>query len=1023
MATLAVRVLSSKTFITTAVVFTLLAMPVNLASAHSAHDAQSNKQSKSYSHSNKKYDDTYLKKWAAYLKKWKRNPAQQAPSAQIPPGYCPIPFSKKVDAVKVQGHHIYLNLNDLAFLKTAGFILQDAELDLVLQGKHKAQESIAIALNGLKVSSPGKIRLNDIISYIANSDTSHAKFKMHGFILNGAEPFNRYLVRVKKNQGLLKISLYGRHYKILSASIIFKGIAYNPCANPPPPGPGPAPTPTPTPTPVPEDLTKYEVKINSTNPVEARTASTNMTISFSSVNADGTYWCSLNQASFEKCQSPVSYAALANGAQNFQVFATTPKGVDGAKASYNWTVDNVRPVVTITNAAQLPTLTNNPSISFDFISSKSGSSFKCSLDGAVLFSCDSPMLYNVTTEGLHKFSVTAIDSLGNVSGAAAEFQWSLDLSPPVASFVSVLPAEEYSSSNSKSFAFAASETSNFECSLDQGAYSVCASPVNLGSILEGQHLFSIRATDLAGNNGAAISYSWTTDYTAPIVNLGAVIPAAGLTNSRNVSAEFSASEPGVLVCKFNAGVESNCVSPFQMSALSEGLNELVVYAIDRAGQKSASVAVSWMLDLSAPMISFGAILPSSASRINGRDLSLSINANESLNLSASLNGIAVNVTNNAIQLLALAEGSYLLEVSGVDLAGNNSNVISHSFSVDLSSPILSILTEGGFRSTQDYRQFNFSANEAASFECSLDEAGFMPCQNLIAYSGLSDGNHTFILRGKDLAGNIASESYSWSQDATAPNTLQNHVINGTSIVINLSSAELNVSFQCSLDGVPIAPCTSSVTYSELASGNHTFLARAVDSFGNIDQVGASFNFEILSPIRTIITGGNPPGGLTSINSMTISFTADQPAQSFICSLDGAAFTTCVSAVTYSNLSNGSHTVVVKAIDQFGNVDPIGDSRTWRVDSVAPIVSGLSATVTTNSITVNWTTNEPATGRVNYGINTSLNQNSAEVITLDLGHSIKIVGLSSNTIYSIRVLGRDEAGNSYISHTITARTNR
>ncbi len=1017
MATLAARVLSSKTFITTAVVLTLFAMPMNLASAHSADDAQSKKQSKPQSHSNKKYDDRYLKKWAAYIKKWKRNPAQQAPAAQIPPGFCPIPFSKKVDAVKVKGHHIYLNLNDLAFLKTAGFILQDAELDLVLQGKHKAQESIAIALNGLKVSSPGKKRLNDIISYIANSDSSRAKFKMHGFILNGAEPFSRYLVRVKKNQGLLKISLYGRHYKILSASITFKGMAYNPCANPPPPGPGPAPQPAP------EDLTKYEVEINSVNPVGALTASTNMTISFSSVNADGTYWCSLNQASFEKCQSPVTYAALANGAQNFQVFATTPKGIDGAKASHSWTVDNVRPVVTITNAAQLPTLTNNSSISFDFISSKAGSSFKCSLDGAVLFSCDSPMAYNVTTEGLHKFSVTAMDSLGNESGAAAEFQWSLDLSAPAASFVSILPAEEYSSSNSKSFAFAANETSNFECSLDQGAYSVCASPVNLSSLTEGQHLLSIRATDLAGNKGAAISYSWTTDYTAPVVNLGAVIPAAGLTNSQNISAEFSSNEPGVLVCKFNTGAESECVAPFQMSALSEGLNELVVYAIDRAGQRSASVNVSWMLDLSAPMISFGAILPSSASHINSSGLSLSINANESLNLIASLNGVAVNISNNAIQLLALAEGSYRLEVSGVDLAGNNSNVISHSFNVDLSAPVLSILTEGGLRSTQDFRQFNFSANEAASFECSLDEAGFMPCQNLIAYSGLSDGNHTFILRGKDLAGNIASQSYSWSQDATAPNTLQNHVINGNAITINLSSAELNVSFQCSLDGVPIAPCNSSVTYSELASGTHTFNARAIDSFGNIDQVGVSFNFEIFSPIRTIITGGNPPGALTSINSMTISFTADQPAQSFICSLDGGPFATCVSAVTYGNLSNGTHTFLVKAIDQFGNIDPIGASMTWRVDSMAPVASGFTTTATSNTITVNWTTNEPATGRVNYGLGSSLNQNSAEVITLNVGHSIKLVGLSSNTLYSIRVLGRDEAGNSYVSITYTARTNR
>ena len=191
----------------------------------------------------------------------------------------------------------------------------------------------------------------------------------------------------------------------------------------------------------------------------------------------------------------------------------------------------------------------------------------------------------------------------------------------------------------------------------------------------------------------------------------------------------------------------------------------------------------------------------------------------------------------------------------------------------------------------------------------------------------------------------------------------------------------------------------------------------------MDPVGAQFSFTIAPPIRTIITSGNPPGDLVNSKQMTISFIADQPASGFVCSLDGAAMTPCVSAITYSNLSEGSHTVVIRAIDQFGNMDPVGASKTWTVDTIAPVVSNFTTTVTTNSITVTWTTSEPATGRVNYGVGSALNQNTAEVTTMEVTHSIRIVGLSSNTSYSVRVIGRDAAGNTYISNVITARTNR
>jgi hypothetical protein len=54
----------------------------------------------------------------------------------------------------------------------------------------------------------------------------------------------------------------------------------------------------------------------------------------------------------------------------------------------------------------------------------------------------------------------------------------------------------------------------------------------------------------------------------------------------------------------------------------------------------------------------------------------------------------------------------------------------------------------------DAAEFLFSANEDASFDCSLDGATFVPCDSPQLFSGLTPGWHTFAVRATDTAGNI-----------------------------------------------------------------------------------------------------------------------------------------------------------------------------------------------------------------------------------------------------------------------------
>jgi len=54
----------------------------------------------------------------------------------------------------------------------------------------------------------------------------------------------------------------------------------------------------------------------------------------------------------------------------------------------------------------------------------------------------------------------------------------------------------------------------------------------------------------------------------------------------------------------------------------------------------------------------------------------------------------------------------------------------------------------------DAAAFSFTANEPASFTCSLDGATYTPCDSPVSYSDLEPGWHTFAVRATDVAGNV-----------------------------------------------------------------------------------------------------------------------------------------------------------------------------------------------------------------------------------------------------------------------------
>jgi hypothetical protein len=113
------------------------------------------------------------------------------------------------------------------------------------------------------------------------------------------------------------------------------------------------------------------------------------------------------------------------------------------------------------------------------------------------------------SEGNHSFAVRAYDAALNVDPTPAIYSWTIDLTPPITSLTSA-PANPSNSTNAI-FEFNCNETGcTFECDLDSAGWSTCSSPVQYSSLSVGNHVFSVRATDAAGNMELnPLIYPWT----------------------------------------------------------------------------------------------------------------------------------------------------------------------------------------------------------------------------------------------------------------------------------------------------------------------------------------------------------------------------------------------------------------------------------------------------------------------------------------------------------------------------------
>ncbi len=156
------------------------------------------------------------------------------------------------------------------------------------------------------------------------------------------------------------------------------------------------------------------------------------------------------------------------------------------------------------------------------------------------------------------------------------------------------------------------------------------------------------------------------------------------------------------------------------------------------------------------------------------------------------------------------------------------------------------------------------------------------------------------------------------------------------------TADPGSSVEIRVDGVLVATVTAdaggnwSYTLSAaqaLADGPHTASVLARDAAGNASAPATrSFSTDATAPDTFIVSG---PPSATSSTTATFDLDASESGVTYQCSLDGGAFASCSDPAIFNGLSNGSHTLLVRAVDAVGNVDASPASFTWLVDDVPP----------------------------------------------------------------------------------------
>lgn len=247
----------------------------------------------------------------------------------------------------------------------------------------------------------------------------------------------------------------------------------------------------------------------------SRTASTSASFTFSSDGAGATFVCSLDGAAYAPCASPHALTGLGEGAHELRVAAIAADGQsDPTPAIYAWTIDVTGPDVLIGSGPASPFQSGHADFT---VQSTENARFCYAVDAGAETCTATPSVTAVLSvdvaDGMHTFSVVAVDDVGNRSATPRTWSWMSDTMRPVLA-ISGGPSEGSTvSSTTAAFTITTNEPATICWRLDAGpstcsAWGATSFSATLVALPLGAHTLSVTAVDVATNESSTTRH-WT----------------------------------------------------------------------------------------------------------------------------------------------------------------------------------------------------------------------------------------------------------------------------------------------------------------------------------------------------------------------------------------------------------------------------------------------------------------------------------------------------------------------------------
>lgn len=545
-----------------------------------------------------------------------------------------------------------------------------------------------------------------------------------------------------------------------------------------------------------------------------------------------------------------------------------------------------------------------------------------------------------------------------------------------------------------------------------------------GVLSDGPHQFEARVTDVAGNTGGVgQAFTVVLDTVAPakpgIVGVTGDVGSDQIltTNTPELFGDAEAgslvqvSEAGLgLVGSVQAGVDGHwkLAWPATGNTLSEGIHTFSISAMDVAGNISpVSDPFVVLVDTQTPGVPvISAIVPDT-----GEDLTDGLTNSPAVVLQGqaeanSLVSVLLVEKNWRVSVSTQADGSWQADfgtfgnlsdgkwtfvASAKDLAGNTSSLTSpFQIRVDRTLPNVpafqGLLNDTGRSATDRVTSSNAPGLKGVAepfstvvvfkrdtfgldtewARVSADASGVWSLD--MSASPLAQGNHLFVLKGLDKAGNYSGNSsvINIKIDRTTPSPTDRVAIvpetgmaaDGTPLTNQAAPllsgiAEANAQVEIRLDGVILPPILIgsgnwSYPLGTLSEGDHVAEARVIDLAGNTsDWTAISFGVDVTPPgdpnSLSIGPDTGPSGGdlITGVNALRVSGNADPDSEVWVL-LDGLFLGSVRANVSgtwefpfVTSIESADHLITAVAIDRAGNPSVNSAELTFTVDTAAP----------------------------------------------------------------------------------------